>query len=314
MRSISAEDVRRFHGTYVIPQHAWVIAGGDITLGDLREMVEGHAGYQAWAKASAPVCKRDGPDATSCKEFCPAWSCVANHALDVPAFKPPSRPALLLLDKNQPGLTQVQFRVAYPMKRPLGGPGWHEFRLGVHQLGGDYTARMNKKLRIENGLTYSARMFTDYGTAFPGLAALSTYTAPNDLIRAIELGTAEIDRYVSGGPTEDEQTGFKQKIVNSRAFLFETVSGVVDHVTVLKAYGLPDTFVTDYEAKIEAVDAAQAKAALAEVFVPRRARIVVVGNASQAGALKRWMKKKRGKVIVRPARSVIDPEPAPTKR
>ena len=319
--SISRADLKLFYRRAFIPQHAWLMVAGAADPSEIAARIEAHEGYRTWASDSSDVCRpvRDGRRV--CAQLCTEQRCVDNpllHPRPAPRFK---QPALLLLDKAEAGLSQEQFRVAFPIGRPIGTKDWFSFRLALATVGGDYTARLNRVLRIEQGLTYGARLSLTYGRAFPGLTWLATYTKPRDVVRALELSFEQLKGFAKDGPEEEEHKSAIDKIVNRRAFLFETVDGVVDQLVLLKTYDLEDDFVRTYEQRIAQVTPQAARAAAGDVYDLSKARIVVVGNAADSEALKAFVEGLGGTFEMRPAASVIHapgwkpkPPPSPSRK
>ncbi len=305
LASITANDLKSFHRRAFIPQHAWLMVAGAADPKEIAARVEAHDGYRAWASDSSDVCRpvRDGRRV--CAQLCTDRRCIDNpllHPRPAPRF---DKPALLLLDKDEAGLSQEQFRVAFPVGRPIGTREWFSFRLALATIGGDYTARLNRVLRIEQGLTYGARLTLSYGRAFPGLTWLTTYTKPRDVVRALELSFEQLKAFAKDGPGAEEHKSAIDKIVNRRAFLFETVDGVIDQLVLLKTYDLEDEFVRTYEQRIAKVTPQGARVAAGEVYDLSKARIVVVGNAADAETLKAFVEGLGGSFEMRPAASVI---------
>ena len=218
------------------------------------------------------------------------------------------KPTLLLVDKEDPSLNQLQFRASFPIQRALGTSAWFPLRIAIHTLGGDFTARMNQTLRVEQGLTYGARINAYYSAPFPGYATLSTFTRPKDVVRALDLAFEQLNDYVQNGPSEEELSSFKDKINNNRAFLFETVDGVVNQLLVVYLHRLGLDFVGDYEARISKVSSKEAQSAAKETFGNSAARIVVVGNQSHKEMLQQWIKGIGGNLEVISAKSLLSPE------
>ncbi len=302
LSALTAEDVRDVYERAVIPAHGYLFVGGDIDAATIKKVLAIHPGVAAWVERSKGVCGK--PAKHRCAELCRNGTCVPNRHLSIPPAPHRTKPELLLIDKAEPSLSQEQFRAAFMLARPLGSEGWFPFRLAAHIVGGDFTARLNKVLRVQQGLTYGARLQTSYGKVFPGTAVISTYTKPGDVVKALDLAFAELDDLRAKGPSPDELAAFKAKIVNSRPFIFETVEGVLDQLLFLRLHELPDSLVTGYEQAIEAVTAAQVKEA-AQVLDPATARIVVIGNKADAARLGPWVKQRGGTLTIRPAASLI---------
>ena len=62
---------------------------------------------------------------------------------------------------------------------------------------------------------------------------------------------------------------------------FETTSGMAGNVLQLVVYNLPDSFLTDYIPKIQAVTAADVQRVAAQYIQPDRFAVVVVGDVAK---------------------------------
>ncbi len=315
VKTITPRDVREFHDRYIIPKHTTLIVGGDITSAEVHHLLDTHPVVRAWEQSHRGRCQ--GRDKTTgwCLAFCIDNDCLPNQRLALQAARLPGA-ALLLLTKDDPGLNQEQFRIVFPMVRNLTHTGWFEYRLGVHILGGGYTARMNRVLRIKNGLTYGARIASSYSNPFPGFTHLRTYTRPEDVTRALDLALEQIELFVNEGPGPDEMSRFRDMIINKRAFLFEKIDGLMDQLLFVQMYAIGLDFLRNYEDNIRAVKRDGLVKAVAEVFSTQAMRIVVVGRETDAPVLKKWIEARGGMFEMLPSTAVLDAtltqKPAPS--
>ncbi len=169
----------------------------------------------------------------------------------------------------------------------LTDPTWAAFRIGAQILGGDFTARLNATLRVKEGLTYGARFNVGYGARDSASMQVSTYVAPKDLARALELSIKEI-RGVRDAPLEAaEVSNFKAKIVNGFPFRFETVSDTLSEYLDLELEGVDVEWLATYADRINAPDPAAIHTAM-QVIVPEAMTLVAVGNRDLVDILKTY--------------------------
>ncbi|MBR59464.1 MAG: hypothetical protein CMH54_15805 [Myxococcales bacterium] len=305
VKAITTQDLRDFHERYIIPEHTTLIVGGDITSAEVHELLDTHPVVRAWEQARKGRCKGRDTATGWCQSFCVKDDCTPNQRLALTPAKLPGA-ALLLLTKDDPELNQEHFRIVFPMVRSLTHAGWFNYRLGVHILGGGYTARMNRVLRIENGLTYGARISNSYSNPFPGFAHLRTYTRPEDVTRALDLALEQMDLFVKKGPSPTELERFRDMIINKRAFLFEKIDGLMDQLLFVQMYAIGLDFLRNYEDNIRAVKRPGLIEAIREVFSTQSMRIVVVGREADAPALKQWIEARGGTFEMQPSTAVLD--------
>ena len=190
-----------------------------------------------------------------------------------------------VVDKRDPGLSQVHFRIGGPLSVRLDSPDYFAFRLAAQILGGDFTARLNQRLRVEEGLTYGARWNFTVGSRRCGAGAISTYAPAKDAVRAIRLAIEEVARFVEEGPTDDEVRDFKRKLINGFPFRFETASGIADQHLWRIREELPEDWISGYQKQIADLTTEEVHGAARRYIAADRGHLVAVGNADLAPAL-----------------------------
>lgn len=190
-----------------------------------------------------------------------------------------------LVNRDDPSLSQVHFRIGGPLKISLTSPDYFAFRLAAQALGGDFTARLNQRLRVEEGLTYGARWNFAVGGRRTGVGAVATYAPAKDAVRAITLALAELRRFVDDGPDEAEVADFKRKLINGFPFRFETASQTADQHLWQAREGLPDDWMETYQRAIDGLSVGEVHAAAREHLAVADAHIVAVGNLDLAEPL-----------------------------
>jgi predicted Zn-dependent peptidase len=146
-------------------------------------------------------------------------------------------------------------------------------------LGGQFTSRVNLKLREEKAYTYGARTSFDWKR---GLApwALSTSVHTASTAEAIADASAEIEGLRGSRPvTEGELAHAKAALTRGYPSGFETGAQVARAVSQLALYDLPDTYFSDFVPTVSAVTADQVTRVAAQYLDPSRLTALVVGDA-----------------------------------
>jgi len=271
--ALTREDLVGFRDRVLVPQHAILAIAGDFDLAKMMAWVQTNLADPDWGKG---VC-RPSDVAGTCGSLCKGDDCLDNPMASSRYADTPAEPVVLLVDRADPTINQIQWRMGMDTPVVLTSPEWAAFRVGTQLLGGDFTARLNTTLRVKEGLTYGARFHVGYGARDSGAMRVSTYVAPKDLARALQLTVAEI-RSVTEAPLEAaEIESFKAKIVNAFPFRFETVSDTLGEYLSLAAEGVEVSWLEDYTDKVAAPDAAQVHAAVQSID-PSKMTLVAVGN------------------------------------
>ena len=146
-------------------------------------------------------------------------------------------------------------------------------------LGGQFTSRVNLKLREEKAFTYGARTSFDWKR---GLApfALSTSVHTASTAEAIADAASEIESIRGSRPvSEQELAHAKAALTRGYPAGFETAAQVARAVSQLALYDLPDTYFSDFVPTVSAVSADEVTRVAAHYLDPARLTALVVGDA-----------------------------------
>lgn len=281
-------DFHDWKARVLVPSHAVLALAGDFDSTAIERWARENLGDEAWGKG---VCVA-GDVPGRCAKLCRDGDCWENP-FGRKDRKDPAPAAgarrVVLVDRDDPGMNQIQWRLG--MDNPVGAlhPQWPPFRLGTQVLGGDFTSRLNQVLRVREGLTYGARLNVDYGAEDSGPLVIATYVAPKDLAKAIDLTLAEIESVTKAPLPEAEVEGFKDKIINGFPFKFETVSDTLEQYLFLAAEGIPTRWLEDYRANLRKPTPAEIAESLA-VLDPDRMVLVAVGNRDLVPVLEKYGK------------------------
>jgi predicted Zn-dependent peptidase len=288
VNKLGRDDLVGFHADYILPDNAVIAVAGDFDSAWLTERLTQLFGSKAWGARSSKgrICVRSKKAFPRCKAF----HLVDGKKRTNPWLRLPKAPRvkgirMLMVDTEDATLNQVQIRLGTPIRQRLGRKGWHAHSVAAQVLGGDFTARLNNRLRVKEGLTYGARYRTGYDDQQSGLGYLATYTSPKDLGRAIKVAREEITRFLNEPIPEAEVNQVKQRITQGFVFRFETASKVLGEYLDLWLDQLPDSHLSDYPEKIAAISAKDLKPVLLD-FPNENFALVVVGNTAMTEDVK----------------------------
>ncbi len=208
--AIERADLVAMRDAILVPAHGILAIAGQFDAAWMTRWAQLRLGDKSWGEGA---CREAGQDGL-CARLCAGERCFDNP-LARPQEPVSTERRVLLVDRADPSLNQVQFRIAAPNPVTLMEDGWGAFRLGAQILGGDFTARLNMTLRVKEGLTYGARYLVSYGKASSGPMRVSTYVAPEDLSKALSLSFAELDA-VRAQPLPDAEIALARKPRSSR--------------------------------------------------------------------------------------------------
>jgi len=255
LKKLTIADVKRFYAAQYKPSNATIIVAGDITEAALRPKLE-HALGDWKAGKAAPV--------------------------KLPAPATPAGKRIYLIDK--PGAPQSSIRVGFIGARRA-DPDYFPIVLMNQILGGGFY-RLDMNLRERRQWTYGARstfeMRRTPGPAGAGGEFVAAHTA--DAVAEI---LTEMRTMAATEVTDEELARAKDNFIRAFPARFSTRASTAALLSELSIYGLPDSFLTDYTKKIQAVTKADVLRA-AKRFLTDKVAIVVVGDrASEEAALRK---------------------------
>jgi zinc protease len=184
---------------------------------------------------------------------------------------PPGTPAALPAPPGQPagGLTQL----AHPASQAhiyiglpaieRGHPDFFPLLVGNYTLGGGgFVSRLMKEVRDKRGYAYSVySYFAPLRQTGPFQIGLQTKRSQaND---AIKVARDVLDTFLLDGPSAEELAAAQANLTGSFPLRLDSNKKILDNVAVIGFFGLPLDYLDQYQAKVQAVTAADIKAAFA---------------------------------------------------
>jgi predicted Zn-dependent peptidase len=253
LRAITLDDAIAFHAATFRPSQTTLVVAGGMRHAELLAVAE--RAFGAWREPPTPVAARTPASAV--------------------AAEPTSRRIALV---HREAAAQSELRIGH-LAVSRRTPDYAPLIVMNAILGGQFTSRVNLKLREEKAYTYGARTSFDWKR---GLApwALSTSVHTASTAEAIADASAEIEGIRGSRPvTEGELAHAKAALTRGYPSGFETGAQVARAVSQLALYDLPDTYFSDFVPAVSAVTAEEVMRVAAHYLDPSRLTALVVGDA-----------------------------------
>jgi len=251
---ITRAELAKFHETWFRPNNATLIVAGDTTLAEI-----------------APKLER----------LLAAWKSGEVPKKNLATVAQPSRPVVYLVDK--PGALQ-SYIVAGQVAPPKGDRDDIAFDGFNFSFGEAFSSRINMNLREDKKWSYGAGIVLNYAVGQRSYYAYAPVQTDKTKESVVELNK-EMNEVLRGRPmTAEEIAMAKDGLVLSMAGSRETVGSVVNAVSEVARYGLPQDYWQTYAGKVRALTSADFSAAAERLLKPDRLAWVIVGDREKIEA------------------------------
>lgn len=191
-----------------------------------------------------------------------------------------------------PKANQAQVRIGRFLNR-----GEYEKRellsLASEFLGGGFTSRLMRELRVKRGLTYTVGAFAA-GQKGYGRAGISTFTKNETVDVLLEVTKTTIDQIISGNfnPADFERS--RGALSGSYPFRFEVTSAYLSQLLFLDHLGVSYDELYEFQKRVNNISKEQTSKVIGDIFGWDKQTIVVLGSPKLAKELR----KKFGKIRV----------------
>jgi predicted Zn-dependent peptidase len=247
LKALTVAAVREYYAAFYRPQHAHLLVVGDVAADAVQPALE--RAFGGWSADGAP----------------PARAASA-------ARKAATRRIYLI---DRPDAPQTEIRVG-AIAAARDTPDYFPIQVLNTILGGAFMSRLNQNLREEHGYSYGAWSYFDMRKA-PGPFVAQAGVQSDRTVESVREFLNEL-----GGTHEpvpaDELTRARDLQALGLPAAFETTGGMAGNLATLVIYDLPETFFTEYVARVEAVTAEDVRRAASEHLQTDRLTIVIVGD------------------------------------
>lgn len=253
IKSLTADDMRKFMSDSIRPDNAQIIVAGDTTLAEIIPQLD--AAFGDWKAPTSPLTK-----------------------VDTVKAKVPPKPTVYLMDR--PGSQQSLIITGIVAPSTM-APNNLQISTMTQAFGGLFSSRLNMNLREDKHWAYGAFSFSPNSIGeriFLMYAPVQTdKTAP-----AAEEVLNEARGLVGDHPLTAEEIA-KVKNADMRALpgQYESAAAVLGAVQGIVTYHRPDDFVQTYKHRVESQTDADVQAAAKEVVRPDSLTWVIVGDRKQ---------------------------------
>ena len=254
LAAVALEDVQRFYATHVGGDRTIITVVGDIDAQAMLGKLERTFG--GWRKAGAPLPAAPAPQRVSGRR-------------------------VLLVDK--PGATQTYFWLGN-VGASRTDPARTQQSVVNTAFGGRYTSMLNTALRIDSGLTYGVSARFDRALQ-PGPYSISSYTATESTVQAIDLALALLEKLRREGLDGPMLASAKSYMLGQFPPTLETNGQLAGRLADLLFYGLGPEDVDEYAQRVATVDAAAVRDTIERAFPkPGDLAMVLIGDAAKIRA------------------------------
>jgi zinc protease len=250
---LSRDDLVAFHRDYIRPDNATLIVTGATTLKEIVPLLE--ARFADWKAPDSPLTLPQ----------------IAAVAL-------PAKPKVYLVD--QPGATQANIFVGQVVPSTSDDKSL-DFDIANGVLGGEFSSRLNMKLREEKQWAYGAYSFTQGALGQRPWIAFAPVQIDKTVESIGEMKTL-IEGFASGSVAIDAAEADKIKLSNVRSLpgAYETAGSVMNQIGSILRYNRPDNYVELYKVRTETMPLEAVRAAAATIK-PEALTWVVVGELAK---------------------------------
>lgn len=251
--ALTRDDLLRYHRDFIRPDNAILIVVGDTTLAQITPLLEQQ--FADWKAPAAPL-----------------------QTITIAPVALPAQPRVFLVD--QPGAIQANIFIGQRVP-PARDP--HELELEVANgvLGGEFSSRLNMKLREEKHWAYGAYSF------IPAASGQQPWIgfAPVQIDKTIEALTelkSDISAFATGSAPISAAEADKIRFSNVRSLpgAFETSAAVLGQISGILRYQRPDNWVQIKKQQFEQMPLQSVQQAAATIR-PEALTWVVVGDLSK---------------------------------
>ncbi len=248
---VTLDDVRRYYEAQVGGDRLIIAVAGDVEVPEVRRQLEAAFGVLRRSGAAAPV------------------------AIAAPRER---GRRVLLVDK--PGATQTYFWLGN-VGASRTDPGRTAQAVVNTVFGGRYTSMLNTELRVKSGLTYGAHSTFDRRVQ-PGAFAITSYTATESTVPAIDLALATLERLHRDGLEAATLASARSYLLGQFPPSIETNGSLAARLAELIFYGLGPEDVDQFASRVAAVDELVVRRTIDQSFpATQDLAIVLIGDAAR---------------------------------
>jgi zinc protease len=249
VKAMTRADMQAFWKERFVPNNAALVVAGDITMPELRALVE--KAFGAWERGTPSRPQLGAPATTAAR--------------------------VVIVDK--PGSPQTQLRVA-TVGAERSSPDFRPLQVMNTVLGGSFSSRINMNLREAHGYTYGAQSQFTFRRA-PGPFQVAAGIRTDVTGPAVAEVFKEVLSMAQKPMTADELQRAKDSMSYSLPGAFESSANAVNNFSNVFVYDLGLDYYSRYAAQVNAVTVDQTAAVAKKYLVSENMVVIAVGDRSK---------------------------------
>ncbi len=254
VQALKVDDLKKWWTTFVRPDTSVLYIAGDVAPADAKKVAERY--FADW--------KVEGEKPTT----------------KLASIPQPSTTQIYLVDR--PGSVQSQIRLGL-LGITRTDPDYFPTVVLSQILGGSFSSRLNKAIRVEKGLTYGARGGWS-AQRFAGSMTISTFTKNPSTAETLKVILGEVERMKASPPEVEEVDTAKSYLVGSFAGNRETPGSVVGDLWLIEYAGLPKDYLSRFLSGVKSTTPQTIHRVAQRLIEESKLSIVVVGEADAVQA------------------------------
>jgi zinc protease len=251
VNNITVDLPRKYYSTYFRPNVAYMAIVGDVTMAEMKPLIEKHFG--SWQKAAVPSATYSNPSA-------------------------PSKTKVAFVPRD--AAVQSVINVTYPIDLKPGEPDVIKSRVANSILGGGSNGRLFLNLREKHAWTYGSYSSINQDelkgqfTAYAKCRNAVSDSSVNEII-------AEMRRMQNEKVGKEELQNHLANLSGAFAIGLESPQTVAQYAINIERYKMPADYYKNYLKNLNAVTAEDIQGVAKKYINPDKANIVVVGSKDE---------------------------------
>lgn len=251
VNKVTLQDVKDFYNARFKPSNGYMLFTGDITEKDAKKLL---------------------------KKYLKSWEAGSVATPEYPSFEDVATTEINFVDVPNAVQTELAVMSVSPLK--MSDKDYHASLVANYILGGGFGSYLNMNLREANGYTYGARSSLGTGRYYNSSFRATTKIRNEVTDSAVVETLKEIKRIKTDYVDDEVLANAKAKYLGS--FILESEDKAVSarRSLSIRTNKLPADFYKNFIANIDAVTKEDVKRVANKYFTDDKARIVLVGKAS----------------------------------
>ncbi len=253
INKITREDVIKFYQEYFYPQNIRLTVVGDFDIEEMKSDLE--LKFSTW------------------------YSPLKYKNISLPEPKQDSDAKVFVVDKKDASQTWVL--IGHRSNLLLNDEDYPAMQLLNQILGGGFSSRVYKSVRVKKGLSYSPAAFLNVNFAEPGALYLLAPTATENTLEAAQTLVEEVRIITQEKVTKEELQFAKDSYFNSFVFKYERPESTLNRIKYYDYYGYDRNFSNILKEKIEQVTIDDIYRVAQKYLKPDDLLYLFVGNSEE---------------------------------